>query len=235
MGLADLQLGRSWQFATYFLLCSVVLLFTLMLLPSSSVYFRRFLGEVDPILVVVLASAVGAGALWALQARFHFAVLLGKATLRGLGLSAVLATIMAVAIVIADLLIRYPQDMNVPMPQALHFYPAIGLIAETVFHVLPLALMLHLLSLPGQWIGKERVVWLGIFLVAMLEPTFHVLFGGKAFTWGSAYTWIHVFAIAVLQLYVFRRFDFMSMYAFRMFYYAYWHILWGMIRLRVLF
>lgn len=235
MAIADLQLGRSWQFATYFILCLVLFLFTLMLLPSSSLYFRRFLGEVDPRLAVVLASAVGAGALWALQARFGFVVLLGKASLRGLGLSAVLATIMAVAIVIADLLIRYPQDMNVPVPQALLFYPAIGLIAETVFHILPLVLMLVLLSLPGPWIPEERVLWLGIFLVAMIEPTFQVLFEGRAFTWGSAYTWIHVFVFAGLQLYVFRRFDFMSMYAFRMFYYAYWHILWGMIRLRVLF
>jgi hypothetical protein len=40
---------------------------------------------------------------------------------------------------------------------------------------------------------------------------------------------------AFLQLYVFRRFDFASMYAFRLVYYAYWHILWGVIRLKVLF
>ncbi len=234
MGLADLQLGRSWQFATYFLLCLVALLFTLILLPSSSLYFRRFFGETDPIFVIVLASVVGAAALWALQARFDFAIFMGKATLRGLALSAVLATVMAVVIVVADLFIRYPQDINVPVPQALLFYPAIGLVAETIFHILPLALLLFLLNPLGQWIGRERVVWLGILLVAVLEPTFQVLFEGKAFTWGSAYTWIHVFAIASLQLYVYRRFDFMSMYAFRMFYYMYWHILWGMIRLRVL-
>jgi hypothetical protein len=53
--------------------------------------------------------------------------------------------------------------------------------------------------------------------------------------WVAAYTWIHVFVIAFLQLYVFRRFDFVSMYSFRLFYYAYWHILWGVIRLEVLF
>ena len=44
-----------------------------------------------------------------------------------------------------------------------------------------------------------------------------------------------VFVIAVLQLYVFRRFDFASMYSFRLVYYAWWHILWGTIRLSVLF
>jgi hypothetical protein len=98
-----------------------------------------------------------------------------------------------------------------------------------------LALLLLVLNpLAGQ-LGRERVVWLGILIVAVLEPTFQVVFGGDAFTWGAAYTWIHVFAIAFLQLYVFRRFDFVSMYSFRLFYYAYWHILWGVIRLEVLF
>jgi hypothetical protein len=125
--------------------------------------------------------------------------------------------------------------MNVPVPQALLFYPAIGFVAEIMFHVLPLALLLFIMHPLGGWIGKERVVWLGILLVAVLEPTFQVAFEGKPFTWGAAYTWIHVFAIALLQLAVYRRFDFISMYAFRLCYYAYWHILWGVIRLEVLF
>jgi hypothetical protein len=34
---------------------------------------------------------------------------------------------------------------------------------------------------------------------------------------------------------VFRRYDFVTMYSFRLFYYAYWHIAWGVIRLRVFF
>jgi cobalamin biosynthesis protein CobD/CbiB len=84
-------------------------------------------------------------------------------------------------------------------------------------------------------LGRERVVWIGILVVAVLEPFFQVLFEKKPFTWGAAYTWVHVFAIAFLQLYVFRRFDFVTMYAFRLIYYAYWHILWGVIRLNVLF
>ena len=78
-------------------------------------------------------------------------------------------------------------------------------------------------------------MWLGILLVSVLEPTFQVLFEGKALTWGAAYTWIHVYAIAFLQLYIFRRFDYVSMVSLRLFYYAYWHILWGVIRLEVLF
>ena len=235
MELADLQLDRSWQYTAYCVLSLVALIFIVILLPSSGVYFRRFFGEMNAIVVIVVTSVVGAAALWALQSSYAFVLLKGKTTLRGMALSAALATVLAIAIVVADLFIRYPQDTNVPVPQALLFYPAVGFVAGIIFHVLPLGLLLLVLNPLVGWLGRERVVWLGILLVAVLEPTFQVLFEGKAFTWGAAYTWIHVFAIAFLQLYVFRRFDFVSMYSFRLFYYAYWHILWGVIRLEVLF
>jgi len=229
------QLDLRWQYAAYCALSLVALIFTVVLLPSSAGYFRRFFGQTNAILVVVLASVLGATALWALQSRYELAILQGGMTIRGVALSAALATVVAVAIVVADVFIRYPEDTNVPVPQALLFYPAIGFVAEIVFHVLPLALLLLAFNpLVGRF-GEDRLLWIGTLLVAVLEPTFQVLFEGKALTWGAAYTWIHVFAIAFLQLYVFRRFDFVSMYSFRLFYYLYWHILWGVIRLRLLF
>jgi len=163
----------------------------------------------------------GAVVLLLLQSRYQFALLKGKTTLQGVTLSAILATLLAMAIVIADIIIRYPQDTNVPIPQAFLFYPAVGFVAEIIFHILSLGLLLLALNPLVGWLGKERVLWLGILLVAVIEPTFQVLFGGRAFSWGAVYTWIHVFAIAFLQLYVFRRFDFFSMYSFRLFYYAY--------------
>lgn len=229
------QLSRSWQYAAYFALSLVILIFVAALFPSSSADFRRFLGRINPIFVTVVASLLGAASLWVLQSNYGFVILWGRMTLRGMALSAALAAVLGLAIVIADLIIRYPQDINVPVPQALLFYPAIGFIAEIVFHVLPLALLLLILTPLNTLLGREQVVWLGILLVAAVEPTFQVLFEGKPIMWGSVYTWIHVFVIAFLQLYIFRRFDFMSMYAFRLFYYAIWHILWGVIRLEVLF
>jgi hypothetical protein len=229
------HLERTLQYVAYLILSLVALIFTLILLPSSNAYFRRFLGEWNPIMVIIIATIVGAVALWLLQARYNFVIFMGKGTIPGLKLSVVLATLLAIAIVAADFFIRYPEDTNVSLPYALLFYPSIGFVAEIIFHVLPLALLLILLNPLGGWIGSDRLIWLGIFLVAVLEPTFQVTFEGKPFTWGSAYTWIHVFVLAFLQLYVFRRFDFISMYSFRLFYYVYWHILWGVIRLQVLF
>jgi hypothetical protein len=232
MDVDQLQLNRTWQFAAYTMIYLIALIFIIILLPSSGSFFRRFFGETNVVLVLSIAAVSGAGALWQLQSRSNFVLFIGRETSQGLILSAGLATILAVAIVIVDLFIRYPEDINVPIPQAILFYPSVGFIAEIVFHVLPLALLLIILNPLGRWVGSERVIWLAILVVAVLEPTFQILFGGAVLTWGSAFTWIHVFAIAFLQLYVFWRFDFVSMY---LVYYAYWHILWGTLRLDVLF
>jgi len=228
-------LGRRRQYLAFVALSLAALGLTLILYPSASAYFRRFFGAANPILVVCAASVVGAIALGLLQSRDGFEIFKGPATLRGMALSGGLATVFAVAIIIADFVIRYPRDTNVPMPQALLFYPAIGFVAEVVFHVLPLALLMRVLTPLRKRFSSDRLVWLAILFVAVVEPSFQVLFEGKPLSWAAAYTWIHVFAIAWLQLYVFRRYDFMSMFSFRLFYYMYWHIIWGVIRLKVLF
>jgi hypothetical protein len=231
----DGQLGQRQQFAAYLVLSLVTLVFTIILLPSSNADFRRFFGETNAIIVVAVASVVGAAALWVLQTGYGFAVLKGKATQRGVALSAALATVLGIAIVVADFIIRYPKDINVPVPQALLFYPAVGFVAEIAFHVVPLAVLLVILGPLSGRLRRERVVWLGILIVAGIEPSFHVLSLGNTITWSGVYTWIHIYVFALLQLYVFQRFDFVSMYSARLIYYAYWHVLWGVIRLEVLF
>ena len=135
--------------------------------------------------------------------------------------------LLAVEIVIADLLIRYPENTNVPMPRALLFYPTVGFVAEVVFHLLPLMLLLPALSALQRRLGADRVVRIAIMITAVAEPTFQILFKCERRTWASDYTWIHVFVIAFLQLQLFRRYHYATMYMFRLVYYAYWHIIWG--------
>ena len=146
-----------------------------------------------------------------------------------------LATVMGFAIVVADLLLRYPANINAPWPEALLFYPAIGFVAEIFFHVVPLALLMLLFSpLSRRW-NEDRFGWIAIVCVAALEPIFQVTFDRGPFDRLDAYTMIHVFVFALLQLWVFRRYDFFSMYGFRLCYYSYWHVLWGALRLEWLF
>ncbi len=201
----------------------------------SSPHFQRFFGGISPLLVVGGAIVVAGSSLSLLKARGGFEVLRGRASLRGIALSAGLATVLAVVIVVADLFIRYPRDMNVPPPEALLFYPVVGYVAEVVFHVLPLTLLLLAFAPLSKGPGAGRLVGLCIVLTALLEPSFQLGFAETPLSWSGAYTWVHVFAISLLQRHVFRRYDFVSMYAFRLFYYAYWHIIWGVIRLELLF
>lgn len=231
----DGAVGLRGRYATYLLLSAVVLALTAALLPSSAHHFARFFGGANPLVVVAATSVIGGAALVFLQSRGGFAVLRGRRTLRGIGLSAALAALPALAAVVADLLLGYPEDMNVPVPPALLFYPAVGFAAEVAFHLVPLGLLLLVMTPLVRLIGLTRVIWLGMLLTAFVEPTFQALLARGSSPSLVAYTWTHVSAISLLELYVFRRFDFVSMYTFRLCYYALWHVLWGSIRLDVLF
>jgi hypothetical protein len=226
---------KTRQYIAFVVLSVAAFGLTAIMMASSSAYFQPFFGEISPMLVVAMAPVAGGVSLILLQFLGRFEILRGRETLRGIAVSAAMATVLAVAIIIADFIIRYPQDLNVPVPAAFLFYPAVGFVAEIVFHVLPLALLLLILAPLGKWLGIECIVRMGVVIAAVIEPTFQVVFKGSPFSWASAYTWVHIFAIALLQLYVFRRYDFVSMYSFRLFYYAYWHVAWGVIRLKVLF
>lgn len=230
------ETGRSrQQAAAYIALAFMAIGLTALLLPFTSEDFRRFFGPFPPLFVVSAAGATGGLCLGLLRSRAGFEVFMGRGTIRGMIVSTGVATLLGAAIVIADLFIRYPEEINVPLPEALLFYPAIGFVAEVAFHVLPLTLLLLAFSPLRKRIDSERLVWVAIAGVAVLEPTFQVLFASDLTIWARVYTWLHVFAIALCQLIVFRRHDFVSMYWFRLVYYAYWHVAWGTIRLDLLF
>lgn len=225
----------SRQLVAYSVLALVAAGMVAILLPAAADDFTRYVGGVHPLLVVVLAAAAGLVALISLHRYGGFQIVSGRATLRGLLAAAGAATFFAAAVVIADLLWRYPAAINVPWPRAWLFYPAIGLVAEIVFHLVPFAVLLFLLSPLRDSFGQDRLFWTAAILVALLEPTFQAVLAREPLSPRTAYTWVHIFAIALCQLALFKRYDFASMYAFRVVYYAYWHVLWGALRLILLF
>jgi hypothetical protein len=199
--------------------------------------FQRYFGSINPLLAVALVTVAGVVSLGFLQSRGWFAIVSPGRSRQGLAVAASLATLFALTVVPADLLIRFPRDLNVPPPQSLFFYPVIGYVVELAFHALPLALLLLLLGPFWKRLRPNSLVWLCIFLVSALEPILQVRLGSSShsFSWADGFVALHVFAFNVLQLYVFRRYDFVSMYAFRLVYYLYWHIIWGYLRLHWLF
>jgi hypothetical protein len=101
----------------------------------SPTMFRRFIGDADPTLAAVGLSAFGALLVSVLIVRNGFSVA-GPAVSRGVSRSMVLAALFGAVIIVVDLAIVHPADMNVPFPQSLLFYPVIGFMVEILFHVL---------------------------------------------------------------------------------------------------
>ncbi len=204
---------------------------------AHGAYFQPYFDGINPLLVIALVAAAGAIALRFLRARGWFEIYAQGRTLRGVALAALLATLLVVPTIAVDAGVGFPRGINVPAPWSLLFYPAIAYVVEILFHVLPLALLLAAFRPLFKTLSPDRLVWLCIAFTALLEPAFQVHTG---LSQGSppvlnAYVGVHVFAFNLLQLAVFRRYGFVSMVAFRLVYYLWWHIAWGYLRLQLLF
>ncbi|HOW83793.1 MAG TPA: hypothetical protein PK573_14620 [Spirochaetota bacterium] len=73
---------------------------------------------------------------------------------------------------------------------------------------------------------------------ALIEPVFQaygIRATGTYSLWVALYVGAHVLVINIIGLWLFRRHGFILMYLFRMIYYFLWHILWGHLRLSILF
>ena len=108
-------------------------------------------------------------------------------------------------------------------------------VVEAFFHLAPLTLLLLALV---SGLGKEaggRVMVGCIVAVVVLEPAYQVFVGDLDALWVNGFLAVHVLVFNAVQLWLFRRYDFLTMYVFRLVYYLHWHILWGYLRLHILF
>lgn len=197
--------------------------------------FERFIGAINPLLAGMLIVFLGGILFTFLLSRRWFAIY-KKENRKGLYISAGLAAIPGIIMILVDLKIVFPADTNMLFPASLLFYPAIGFFVEILFHVLPLTLLLFTLTTLFRNAQYENIFWISILIVALLEPIYQTIWmGGRYPLWAVAYVGLHVFLINLFQLVIFKRYDFISMYFFRLVYYLFWHIGWGYIRLKVLF
>lgn len=130
----------------------------------------------------------------------------------------------ALPTIILDRALPFPETINAPLPEALAFYPAIGVVAETVFHLVPFAL----LSLPGPArLGPA------IIACALVEPAFQVAIGGGLDLRNGIMAAV-LFAFGLVQMRALHRDGFAAAFALRIGYYLVWHIAWGAARLPLL-
>lgn len=200
--------------------------------PAFSTYF----GSLNPIVATGLTVAVGFAALSHLESRGWFAIRAAGKDRKGLVLAAASASAFAIPVIVVDLLGGFPRDINVEIPGSILFYPVMAIVAEVAFHLMPLALLLGVAGRVARRLGRDRLVWSCILVVALIEPALQALWAPpESPTWATAYVILHVLVINLTGLHFLRRYDFLTTYLFRVFYYLHWHVLWGFLRLHLLF
>lgn len=236
-GILETILRERQQYLIYLAISGVVLALTAIGYFFNPLLFQPYLGRTHPVLVFLVVILVGALVLAFLLSRGPWAIrsaLPPRDLLPFFGLVPLFALV-AIAV---DLKVGFAADMNVALPLSLAFYPAIAFLVEIVFHVVPLALILLVLASLFKGMGRDTAIWIAIALVALAEPIFQAVAArsAKPFPlWATVLVAVNILLINVTQLAVFRRDGFLSMYAFRLAYYSIWHILWGYLRLKILF
>ena len=225
------------QYMVYIGLSLVILIFTSVLFFSDSQVFQRFLGNIHPIKAFLAAISLGFLLLSVLLTKKWFAIFETGSfpgMLRFSGLAALLGVIM----ILVDTRIIFPAGINIRFPQSLLFYPAMGFFVEILFHVLPLTVFTVTLNSILKSLNFNTIVWISIFIISVAEPIYQMMdmVSSKQFPWWAvAYVGVHLFLFNVIQMMLFKKYDFITMYSFRLVYYLFWHIIWGPIRLAWLF
>ncbi len=203
---------------------------------SDSHAFSRLFGDSSPFPKLLPLVPLSFMSLTVLLSRGWFAVYT-KETPKGLLLSAGLASALAAVAILLDFWIVYPETLNVPFPVSLAFYPSIAVFAEILLHLLPVTLLSILLAAVFRNADRGRTLWTAILLAALFEPALQMIFAASQSypLWATFVTGFHVLVINVLMLSMLKRYGFVSVLSFRLFYYAIWHVVWGAVRLNVLF
>ncbi len=225
------------QYLAYIGLSMGVLGLTGILYTSDALLFQRFIGRINPLIAFIMIAILGVILFTYLLYR-GWLVIYKRENLAGLFRYSGLGVLFVIASILVDLKVGFPADLNVLFPKSLAFYPAIAFLVEIVFHVLPLTMLLIFTTTLFKNISYARMLWICILIVALLEPVYQVMpmVGSNHFPlWAVAIVWVNIFIFNLAQLLIFRRYDFISMYSFRLVYYLAWHIVWGYLRLNILF
>ncbi len=203
----------------------------------SNLIFQPFIGGINPLIASFIIVFLGIISLSFLLYNGWFGIY-KKENLKGLFRRSALATLFVSITILIDLGVVFPANLNILFPQSLLFYPTMGFLVEILFHVLPLSLLLISLTSIFRNISDKRIIWICILIVSFLEPTYQMVFMGSSNyfpMWVTAIICLNLFLFNLSQLFIFKRFDFISMYSFRLLYYIIWHIVWGYMRLKLLF
>lgn len=214
--------------SAFALFCSTIVL---LIDPES---FERFLGSLHPLLAFLAASFL-AFFCYGFFLKRGWLVVIRPVPARLIGVLVGLAVLFAAMAIAVDVITPFPEEMNVAFPVSLFYYPAMAFLAETVFHLVPLVVLLLLLC---RMSGDGRWIWPALLLAAMIEPAFQVVIAAPEnadLSLRDIWVGFHVLAINLVLVILLNRFGFLVAYSFRVAYYLLWHVAWGFLRIQVLF
>ncbi|MCK0146837.1 hypothetical protein MWU78_14360 [Arenibacter sp. F26102] len=225
--------AQSKQFVILLSLLFVFTIITVTLYQLNDGIFFRFFKNFNPLTLFGVTAISGSLALTFLLYNRWFDI--HRKVKPRIFLKFSLSVLLFVAIAIfVDLAIVFPQGMNILLPESLLFYPAIAFLVEMLFHVLPLAVLMIVLNRFLPAIGLLKPVWIVLGIVALLEPSYQVYMDDYPL-WAAMVVWVNLYLFNWVQLVAFKQYGFILMLTLRLVYYLFWHIIWGSIRLDVLF
>ncbi len=206
-------------------------------LSNNNAFFIPYFSNIHPLLAVLIISIPGILSLYILDSRGWFHIFRRNNVIPGIIYSLLVSPIFAVVAISFDFLFGFPADINVLFPESLFFYPGMAYIVEMAFHAIPLTALMLITSIYFDFPRSRQQAYLCIYLVCLIEPAYQLDFTSSE---GSGYVFqillfIHLFMFNMVQMYLFRRFDFITMYLFRILFYIQWHVIWGELRLGILF
>ncbi len=195
--------------------------------------FVRFLGHVNPVMATFLCGLTCTACLGYLGRRFRLPVFRWPALKSSL-VPLTGALVFGAIVIVIDLWLRLPKDLNIRFPVSMAFYPAIGFIAVVIFQIGPFTLVALFITGIKVFTQREKVLGTSIVAASLFEPLYQIFIlyrSGLYDLFTLVIIGIHVWLISLFQLSVFKRSGFYHMYLFRLAYYLIWHVVWGYFRL----
>ena len=233
--LPTFSISEWMQIKIYLLVSFFVLAFTCILTVIDPNSFKRFIGTINPIILISLLIIGGFVFLKFFLSRNWFEIYDIK-EIKKQKFVYYLPILLAFIPILIDLTFRYPEATNVYFPQSLLFYPIIGFVAEMMFHLIPIFLLLLILSSMFKNLNIKRINWIIILTISFIEPLYQTIWSPSYFPLGiTIYMVFHLYLFNAIELYAFKRHGFLAMYSVRLIYYLTWHIVWGYFRILILF
>jgi hypothetical protein len=223
------------QFRAYILLSIMIIFQVVFLNALNPLIFKRFFGDTSSVLVFTAVTILGF-MLFLFLNRDNSFYIVNNSCKNRISYAFLAAFLFFIPIVIIDLKIPFPENINVSFPESIFFYPAMGFFVEIIFHLFPLLLLYNLIKILKIKASRDFIIWTCIIIVSIAEPLFQYRLSGESVSvFKDLYVFLHLYLINIASLVLFKKYDFISMYFFRFFYYILWHIIWGAIRIEIIF